>query len=59
MVGVMKMAKMVVVIAGEGASSSGRVKILDLENVTLQAKTQKLKTALEQSEEKFHEKRES
>ena len=47
MVGVMKMAEMVVVLAGEGASSSGRVRELESENVTLQAKKQKLKTSLE------------
>ena len=47
MVRLMKVAEMVVVLAGEGASSSGRIKELELDKVTLQAKTQKLKTALE------------
>ena len=41
MAGVMKMAEMVVVLVGEGASSSGRVKELELEHMNLQAKTQK------------------
>ena len=35
MVGMMKMAKIVVVLAGEGANSSGRAKELESENVTL------------------------
>ena len=55
MVGLMKVAKMVVVLAGEGVSSSGRFKELESEKTTLQAKTQKLRTALERSEEMFRE----
>ena len=54
MVGLMKVAKMVVVLAGEGASSSGRVKELESEKATLQAKTHKLRTILER-EEMFRE----
>ena len=55
MIGMMKVAEMVVVLAGEGASSSGRVKELEPQKTTLQAKTQKLKTTLERSEEMFRE----
>ena len=46
---------MVVVLAGEGAGSSGRVKELESEKVTLEVKTRKFKTAFERSQEMFQE----
>ena len=55
MVRVVKMAEMVVVLAGEGSDSMDRVRELESEKVDLTAKSHKLKAALEHSEEMFCE----
>ena len=55
MVGVVKMADMAVVLAGEGSDSTDRVREMESEKATLAAKSRKLKAALERSEEMFCE----
>ena len=55
MVGVVKMAEMVVVLAGEGSDSANRVRELESEKAALAAKSRKVKAALERSKEKFRE----
>ena len=55
MVGVVKMAEMVVVLAGEGSDSTDRVRELESEKAAFAAKSRKLKVALERSEEMFRE----
>ena len=55
MVGMVKMAEMVVVLAEEGSDSSDRVRELESEKAALAANSRKLKAALERSEEMFRE----
>ena len=49
----MKVAEIVVFLAGEGATSSAMVRKLESEKLSLYEKAQKLKVSLERGEEKF------
>ena len=55
MVGVVKLAEMAVVLAGEGSDSMERVRELESEKAALADKSRKLKAAFERFEEMFRE----